>query len=64
MPIYEYKCDKCDLVFSELRKISERKAPIACPKCGGEAQVIVSMFAQSSGSSQDSNIGACNSGST
>ncbi len=49
MPMYEYKCEKCGIVFSELRRISERIDPISCPECGGEAAVILSMFAQGKG---------------
>ncbi|MBI4720885.1 MAG: zinc ribbon domain-containing protein [Chitinivibrionia bacterium] len=47
--MYEYKCSKCEIVFSELRKITERNDPIACPHCGGEASAILSMFAQGKG---------------
>lgn len=50
MPMYEYKCKKCETVFSELRQISERTKPIACPECDGTAEVIISTFAQGKGS--------------
>lgn len=35
MPIYQYKCNSCENVFEELRKISEYAAPCAkpCPQC-------------------------------
>lgn len=51
MPLYEYKCKKCNLVFAELRKISEREKEISCPECGADAEVLISGFAQASGSS-------------
>jgi putative FmdB family regulatory protein len=51
VPLYEYKCKKCKLVFSELRKISEREKEIVCPECGADAEVLISGFAQVSGSS-------------
>lgn len=51
MPLYEYKCKKCRLVFSELRKISEREKKISCPQCGAAAEVMFSGFSQVSGSS-------------
>ncbi|UCG52227.1 MAG: zinc ribbon domain-containing protein [Candidatus Latescibacterota bacterium] len=46
MPLYEYKCENCQGVFSELRSMSEREAPITCPDCGGEGKIIFSTFAQ------------------
>ena len=34
MPVYEYKCEKCDRDFSLEMKISEyTKKKITCPKC-------------------------------
>jgi putative FmdB family regulatory protein len=37
MPIYEYKCRDCDLVFEVLKRstLSENEAE-RCPGCGGE----------------------------
>ena len=37
MPVYEYKCEKCDRDFSLEMKISEyTKKKITCPKCKSE----------------------------
>ena len=33
MPIYEYKCDKCDHRMEKLQKISDEPAK-TCPECG------------------------------
>jgi putative FmdB family regulatory protein len=57
MPLYEYRCEKCQIVFAELRKLSEREDPIECPQCGGAASIIFSSFAQTSGTSGAS--GSC-----
>lgn len=38
MPIYEYRCDKCNLSFEKLQNIRHRKTP-ACPKCKKEDKV-------------------------
>jgi putative FmdB family regulatory protein len=46
MPLYEYKCEKCEGEFLELRNMSEREKPIACPDCGGEGKIMFSTFAQ------------------
>jgi putative FmdB family regulatory protein len=33
MPLYEYRCEKCDCQFEQL--VSPRqKTPIVCPQCG------------------------------
>ncbi len=42
MPIYEYRCHKCENVFEEIQKITaEPKA--TCPKCGStDTQRLVS----------------------
>mgnify|MGYP001326710433 FL=1 len=36
MPIYEYKCEKCEHAFEEYLSISNRDKPIEepCPECG------------------------------
>jgi putative FmdB family regulatory protein len=47
MPIYEYKCRECDLVFEVLKRsrLSEND-PECCPGCGGEeADKLYSSFA-------------------
>ncbi|NIM18737.1 MAG: zinc ribbon domain-containing protein [Candidatus Latescibacteria bacterium] len=59
MPIYEYKCEKCGTIFSELRKISERSEPISCPECKGDAHVILSPFAHVSSSTDSSCPSSC-----
>ena len=46
MPTYEYKCEKCETEFFELRNMSEREEPIACPDCGGEGKIMFSTFAK------------------
>jgi putative FmdB family regulatory protein len=50
MPLYEYKCDQCKLIFAELRKISEREDPIECPHCGASASIMFSTFSRGGGS--------------
>lgn len=40
MPIYVYKCEKCQGEFELLRKIEKREEPANCPVkyCGGEGK--------------------------
>lgn len=33
MPIYEYRCEKCDETFEVMQKMSD-PTPDPCPKCG------------------------------
>ena len=42
MPIYEYRCKKCDQVFEEwLKEFDVQSMP--CPHCGGEGERMLSM---------------------
>ena len=42
MPIYEYACPDCRNVFEKWLKLSETTENAPCPKCGGQAQHIIS----------------------
>lgn len=35
MPIYSFKCIKCEHVEDMLRKVNESDRPITCPQCNG-----------------------------
>lgn len=41
MPIYEYKCDKCQHQFELIQKVDAATKTI-CSKCSGQASRIVS----------------------
>ena len=41
MPLYEYYCENCDKVFDSLQAISRSDQPVACPKCGRDADRIM-----------------------
>ena len=41
MPLYEYYCENCDKVFDSLQPISRSDQPVACPKCGRDADRIM-----------------------
>ena len=44
MPIYEYQCDACGLIFEARQKFSD--APLSqCQKCGGAVQKLISQSA-------------------
>ena len=41
MPIYEYKCDKCQRVIEVMQKFSD-KPLTRCPSCGGRVNRLIS----------------------
>lgn len=43
MPLYEYRCSKCNNLFQLMEKISASNESRRCPKCGGEAKKIISL---------------------
>ena len=65
MPIYEYRCRKCETVFEALRPLGDDGRKLACPKCGVKApEKIFSVFAASSSASSGgegcgNSAGAC-----
>ena len=42
MPIYEYRCPKCQKVFEEWVHLSEMHESVPCPECGAYAPRIMS----------------------
>ena len=49
MPIFEYRCSKCDEVFEEL-VLGKSQSRVKCPSCGGtKVQSLVSRFAAQTG---------------
>ena len=65
MPIYEYKCRKCDTKFEMLRSMSASDEEIECPECGEKsAERIFSVFGSTSGSSSGADCVPSSSGST
>ena len=44
MPVYEYSCPKCEIEFERMRPISKVDEPACCPRCGSQAQKLVSSF--------------------
>lgn len=45
MPLYEYKCSKCNQKIEELRPISRATEDTTCPVCKAPAKRIMSTFA-------------------
>lgn len=62
VPIYEYSCSKCGLKFEVLRAMSQAGEDASCPRCGGSAERVLSLFSRSSEGSSASGVGsACTS---
>lgn len=50
MPIYEYRCEKCNRKFEKLRKITDADEPLECPFCESEeVERMLSSFATGGG---------------
>ncbi len=59
MPLYEYRCKKCNEQFELMRRLAERDKVAACPKCGsrGTARLKFQAFAMLSGAAPDAAMG-------
>ena len=44
MPIYEYRCTACGIVFESIRTVSRADDPINCKTCGAPASRQISNF--------------------
>ncbi len=45
MPIYEYRCRKCEKTFEKIQKVDEDGDTLKCPSCGAEKpEKILSRF--------------------
>lgn len=63
MPVFEYKCAKCETKFEVFHKSTVNQEEVACPKCGSkEITKLFSTFAASVGTSH-SHGDSCASGS-
>jgi putative FmdB family regulatory protein len=51
MPLYEYHCLSCDLIFEEITPLNEATKKKPCPECARKAPRTVSAFAIASGGS-------------
>ena len=41
MPVYEYKCKKCNKIIEKIQRMSDEPLTI-CKKCGGELVKLIS----------------------
>jgi len=45
MPVYEFRCSKCDQVFEVMGTYADREKAQTCPKCGStEVKQAISLF--------------------
>lgn len=44
MPLYEYYCEPCNLIYEALRPIREASLPVPCPECSRDGRRIMSTF--------------------
>ena len=64
MPVYEYKCSKCNRKFDVLHKSTTIQDDVHCPVCDSkENKKLFSKFNSSSSSSGNATFDGCASGS-
>lgn len=44
MPLYEYKCVKCNKQFTLLQSVNASEKDTKCPDCKGSVKKVVSSF--------------------
>ncbi len=60
MPIYEFKCHKCENVFEYLCINSNDGDSATCPSCGGKnTEKMLSTFSSVSSSSSSPGLSSC-----
>jgi putative FmdB family regulatory protein len=58
MPIYEYQCRKCGVIFERFQKLNEDGEFLNCPACGAKKpEKILSGFSSSKRSESSSSCG-------
>ena len=58
MPIYEYRCKKCEKVFEVIQKVEEGGDSLKCPSCGQKGpEKVLSCFSSLKGSESSSSCG-------
>lgn len=51
MPLYEYKCKKCNTTFQVLKPVTKRDETERCPNCGiTETERLISLFVSNAAS--------------
>lgn len=64
MPVFEYKCSKCNTKFEVLHKSSVKQDEVSCPKCSStENKKLFSAFSASVNSGSDFSSPGCADGS-
>ena len=45
MPLYEYYCEPCNVIYEAIRQMREASDPVPCPECSRDGDRIMSTFA-------------------
>ena len=60
MPLYEYHCNVCEIIFERLQLMGSNRL-VVCDRCGSEASRILSVVASYSKSDMSNSNMACES---
>jgi putative FmdB family regulatory protein len=45
MPLYDYRCQRCETRFESFKSMASRDEPEPCPECGESAERLISAVA-------------------
>jgi putative FmdB family regulatory protein len=64
MPIYEFRCSKCEKIFEVLFFTVSEKREVNCPDCNSDqVEKVMSVFGGKFGNTSSSNCSSCSSSS-
>ena len=59
MPVYEFRCSTCSVVFDERRSMTATDAPATCPEGHVGATRLFPVFATTGRAAQPAGLGMC-----
>lgn len=64
MPVFEYRCNKCNAKFDVLHKSSNSQEEVVCPRCNSkDSRKLLSAFSAKVTGNFERSFGGCENGS-